>query len=464
MFLKVFNQYIPSRRLAFIFMECVFILGMVALGAYFRFLGDTRGFSEYENLFLKALLIAFAVQLSLYYFDLYDFKIVRNNLELSIRLLRALGVASIVLAVLYYLFPFLVIGRGIFLLSLGFIGLVIVGWRLLYNRILKSKALDEKIVIIGSGPFAAGIAKEVVNGVDTGFRVIGFISGNSETAGEKGINSPILGDASQIYEIAIHEKVNRIIVALEERRGHFPAEQLLKCKLDGIEVQEGSEFYENLTGRLQIEKLRPSALIFSEGFKKSKFKMWVKRSSDFIFSIIGIIVLSPFILIIPILIKIDSPGSVFYKQERVGENGKVFKLMKFRSMVENAETNGPVWAGQDDKRVTRVGNRIRKWRLDEIPQMINVFKGDMSFVGPRPERPFFVEQLKKEVPFYPQRHTVKPGVTGWAQIRYPYGASKEDALEKLRYDLYYIKNLSLLFDAIILFETMKVVLFGKGAR
>lgn len=192
--------------------------------------------------------------------------------------------------------------------------------------------------------------------------------------------------------------------------------------------------------------------------------MLTKRAIEFVLSLIGLILLSPLILILSILIKFDSRGSVFYQQERVGENGRIFKLLKFRSMVENAEANGPVWAEQDDARITRVGRWIRKWRLDEIPQMINVIKGDLSFAGPRPERLFFVEKLRKEIPFYNQRFSVKPGITGWAQIKYHYGASKEDALEKLKYDLYYIKNLSPLFDLLIIFETIKVVLFGKGAR
>jgi len=192
--------------------------------------------------------------------------------------------------------------------------------------------------------------------------------------------------------------------------------------------------------------------------------MWTKRFTEFALSLIGLLLLSPLILIISILIKIDSPGSVFYKQERVGENGKEFKLLKFRSMVESAEANGPVWAGKNDDRITRIGRWIRKWRLDEIPQMVNVLEGDMSLVGPRPERAYFVEILRKEIPFYDQRFCVKPGITGWAQVKYQYGASKDDALEKLMYDLYYIKNLSPLYDLLIIFETIKVVLSGKGAR
>jgi sugar transferase (PEP-CTERM system associated) len=464
MILRIFDQYIPVRKIAFFFLESVFIMAMVIAGAYLRFLGDTTRFLAYEGLFFKALLIVGCAQLCLYYFDLYDLRIFRSNLELGIRLLQSLGVSSILLAFLYYLFPPLIIGRGIFLISLGFIGVVIVSWRIIYNHVLKTRQLDQRIMIVGSGPLAKNIAKEIVERMDTGFEVVGFITDNPDRVGEKLVNPSIIGDQSQILDIAIKERVDRIIVALEERRGKFPDAQLLECKMRGIAIEEGIQFYEHLTGRLQVENLRPSSLIFSEGFRKSKLTMWMKRTSGFILSLIGLILLSPLILVISILIKIDSPGSVFFKQERVGEGGKMFKLLKFRSMVESAETNGPVWAGKNDDRITRIGRWIRKWRLDEIPQMFNVLKGDMAFVGPRPERAYFVEKLRGEIPFYGQRFFVKPGITGLAQVKYQYGASKEDALEKLRYDLYYIKNLSSLFDLLIIFETIKVVLSGKGAR
>ena len=464
MILRIFNQYTPVRKIAFFFLESVFIGGMVVLGAYLRFLGNPASFYQYEYLILKAFLIVACVQLSLYYFDLYDLKAFRNNIELGIRLLQSLGVSSILLAFLYYLFPSLIIGRGIFLISLSFMGAIIVSWRLIYNHFLKTRQLDQRIMIIGSGPLGKNIAKEIVERVDTGFKIIGFITDHSERVGEKLVNPCIIGDESQILDIATRERVDRIIVALEERRGKFPDTQLLACKMKGIIVEEGIEFYEHLTGRLQVESLRPSSLIFSEGFKKSKLTTWMKRVSGFSLSLIGLILLSPLILIISILIKIDSRGPVFYKQERVGEMGKIFKLLKFRSMVEGAEANGPVWAGKNDDRITRIGQWIRKWRLDEIPQMVNVLKGDMSFVGPRPERAYFVEKLREEVPFYDQRFYVKPGITGLAQVKYQYGASKDDSLEKLRYDLYYIKNLSSLLDLLIIFETIKVVLSGKGAR
>jgi len=464
MILRIFDQYIPVRKIAFFFLESIFVAGMVFLGAYLRFLGDPIGFYHYEYLILKAVLIVACVQLSLYYFDLYDLKAFRSNIELAIRLLQSLGVSSILLAFLYYLFPLLIIGRGIFFISLGFMGVVIVSWRITYNHILKTRHLDQRVMIVGSGPLAKNIAKEIAEGGDTGFKVIGFIADHSERMGEKSVNPSIIGDSSQILDLATKERVDRVIVALEERRGKFPDVQLLECKMRGIAIEEGIHFYEHLTGRLQVESLHPSFLIFSEGFKKTKLTMWTKRITEFALSLFGLIVLSPVILVVSFWVKIDSRGPVFYKQERVGERGKIFRLLKFRSMVENAEANGPVWAEREDKRITRAGRWIRKWRLDEIPQMFNVLKGDMSFVGPRPERAYFVEKLRDEIPFYDQRFSVKPGITGLAQVKYQYGSSKDDALEKLRYDLYYIKNLSPLYDLLIIFETMKVVLSGKGAR
>lgn len=274
----------------------------------------------------------------------------------------------------------------------------------------------------------------------------------------------VIGDYSQIFHICKAGDVHRIIVALDERRGKFPLEQLLFCRLKGIPVDDGVAFTEQLAGKLSVESLHPSFLIFSNGFKRSAIFKRLKRVLDIFGSVFGLAVFSVVSLLISIAIKLESKGPVLYRQKRVGEDGKIFHLLKFRSMRADAETNGPVWAQENDDRVTRVGRVIRKLRLDEIPQMCNVLKGEMSFVGPRPERPFFVDQLKNEIPFYSERHVVKPGITGWAQISYHYGASREDAQEKLKYDLYYIKHMSLLFDLMIVLQTVKIVLLGKGSR
>lgn len=278
-------------------------------------------------------------------------------------------------------------------------------------------------------------------------------------------NVQIIGNSSLLHEIASQGKVDRIIVALEERRGNLPTEELLKCRMEGISIEEGIAFYEHLTGKLLIEKAYPSFFIFSNGFTKPTHHRVVKAAVDYFLSSIGLIISLPIMALIALAIKIDSSGPIFYRQKRVGKNGRVFTLLKFRSMKENAEQEtGPVWAAENDDRMTRVGKIIRKMRLDEIPQMFNVLKGDMSFVGPRPERPHFFDHLKDNIPFYEKRHAAKPGITGWAQIQYPYGASQNDALEKLKYDLYYIKNRSFFFDLNIIFQTIKIVLFRRGAR
>lgn len=275
----------------------------------------------------------------------------------------------------------------------------------------------------------------------------------------------IIGSYSMIHEVANEGKVDRIIVALEERRGNLPTDELLKCKMAGISIEEGIAFYERLTGKLLIERTYPSFLIFSNGFRKSSIDSVVKSALDYSLSFICLVILLPIMALIALATKIDSSGPVFYRQERVGRNGEAFMLLKFRSMKEGAEKEtGPIWAQENDERMTRVGKIIRKLRLDEIPQMINVLKGEMSFVGPRPERAHFVKYLKDEIPFYEKRLSVKPGITGWAQIEYPYGASNKDALEKLKYDLYYIKNMSLLFDLVIIFRTVKSVFLRGGAR
>ncbi|MFX0116854.1 MAG: TIGR03013 family XrtA/PEP-CTERM system glycosyltransferase [Candidatus Hodarchaeota archaeon] len=275
----------------------------------------------------------------------------------------------------------------------------------------------------------------------------------------------VIGDSSLIHELASQGKVDRIIVALEERRGRLPIEELLRCRMEGISVEEGIAFYEHLTGKLLVERTYPSFLIFSNGFTKSTPHRLVKAVMDYLLSSIGLIISLPIMALIAIAIKVDSSGPVFYRQERVGKDGNIFKLLKFRSMIENAEEEtGPVWAEENDERITRIGKVIRKLRLDELPQMINVIRAEMSFVGPRPERPHFVEHLKDEIPFYEKRHGCRPGITGWAQIQYPYGATENDALEKLKYDLYYMKNMSLLFDLNIILQTIRIVLFGRGAR
>ncbi|MFB3926460.1 MAG: TIGR03013 family XrtA/PEP-CTERM system glycosyltransferase [Syntrophales bacterium] len=462
--IKIFNQYVPGRKMILFGLESLFILVVLTVVSAIRMEKSAASFLMNNVSVFQLVLVIVTIQVSLYYFDLYDFRAFRSNIELMIRLLQSLGAATIVLAIIYFSFPGFMLGRGIFAGSLLFIAVSVVVWRSAYNHILKKRRLDQNILVVGSGPLAKNIAAEIIDRADTGFKVIGFISKSPERIGEKLVNPSIIGDQTQIVDIAVKNRVSRIVVAFEDRRAGFPLEQLLDCRMRGIAVEDGIEFYEHLTGKLKIENLRPSFLIFSGGFRKSRFTTVFKKVSDFVLAGAALTVLLPLIAAVSVWIKIDSSGPVFYRQERVGEGGKLFKLLKFRSMVNDAESCGPVWAKQDDPRVTRAGKWLRKLRLDEIPQMINVLRGEMAFVGPRPERLYFVETLRKVIPFYDQRFCVAPGITGWAQVKYRYGSTVEDAAEKLRYDLYYIKNMSLTFDVFIIFETLKIVLFGKGAR
>jgi sugar transferase (PEP-CTERM system associated) len=298
--------------------------------------------------------------------------------------------------------------------------------------------------------------------VDFAYRLVGFVD-DGEHSGQVRQHD-ILGTTDDIDRIVANKRVDRIVVGLSDRRGHLPIEQLLRAKLSGVRVEDATTTYERLTGKILIDDLKPSWLIFSDGFRASRWTRFVKRMLDLSLSIIVFIVAAPFMVLTALAVKLDSAGPVLYSQERVGENGRVFKIYKFRSMRTDAERGTPIWARDKDDRITRVGRFIRLTRLDELPQLWNVMSGDMSFVGPRPERPFFVEQLAQEIPFYMQRHAVKPGLTGWAQVKYQYGSSIEDAMEKLRYDLYYIKHLSIVFDLTIVLDTVKVILFGKGAK
>ena len=463
--IRILNQYYPLRNLLFFLMESVLIVLSILMAVWLRFGNDFSPITDYEMAIPKVLLIAAVCQLSLYYFDLYDFRITNSYIELGIRLLQSLGSSSIALAVLYYLFPSLIIGRGIFLITLTILTVFIVSWRMLYNWILKTRSFTERVLILGSGELAGDIARAILEKKDSGFFVVGFLENDTQLIGVSIVNPKVIGTYGQLPEIVEKEEVDRIVVAIQQRRGQMPVKELLECRLKRIKIEEGSSFYERLTGKIAVQSIYPSWLIFSGGFKRLIISNTVKRCFEIIISVMVLILILPVILITAFLIKIDSRGPIFFTQKRAGKDGKEYKLIKFRSMREDAEANtGPVWAQVNDNRITRVGSVIRKARIDEIPQIFNVLKGDMSIVGPRPERPFFVKKLEKKIPYYSQRLCVKPGVTGWAQVKCDYGASVEDSIKKLQYDMYYIKNMSVCLDLLIIFETIKVVLFGKGAR
>lgn len=413
----------------------------------------------------KIILMAVVCQLSLYYNDLYDLKVTANYRELGLRLTQALGIASIVLAAIYYAFPAAMLGRGVFLTSIVFVISLVCSWRYLYSWGLKKRMFLEQLMILGSGELARAIFTEISGRKDSGYQIAAILDNPAADPAPAFDGVPLLPRFDRMYEEAVSRSIRQIVVALDERRGKLPLPELLRCKMAGITVADGISFYEQLAGKILVEKLRPSWLVFSEGFKKSRTTRLTKRLFGVLLSVLGLLITLPLTLLAAICIKLDSPGPILYSQERCGRDGKPFRLYKFRSMTCDAEKDcGAVWAKEDDPRVTRVGKILRKLRIDELPQMWNVLKGDMSFVGPRPERPEFVRKLSEIIPFYAERHNVKPGITGWAQICYPYGATIEDATEKLKYDLFYIKNMNLFFDLAIVFQTIKIVLLGRGAR
>lgn len=464
--IRLFRQYFSIRKAIFILGEAVLIYFAVAV-ASFALMRDEISFSFLlESAWWKILLVTAVAQFSLYFNDLYEVQPVGNTLEVATRLVESIGITSIVLAVVYFLWPEAMIGQWIFFVSIILVIFFMASWRFLYAYAVKKKFLTEKAVIVGHGELARDLVEEIKGRGDISYDIrllIGQENGDHSRRELHGI--PIRYGFEDLCDLAEKEQASSIIVALDQKRGVMPYKELLNCKMKGISIIDGESFYERIAGKVLVEKINPSWLIFSDGFVKSPVAKLVKRMVGLFLSSIMLILLSPLIFIVAIAIKVDSKGPVLFSQERVGENGEIFKVYKFRSMREDAEAiSGPVWAEEDDPRITRVGRIIRKLRIDELPQLWNVLKGDMSIVGPRPERPFFVEKLKTKIPYYKERFAVKPGVTGWAQVKYAYGATEEDALEKLKYDLYYIKNMSLFMDLMVIFHTVKIVLLGRGSR
>jgi sugar transferase (PEP-CTERM system associated) len=446
--------------------EAVLVYGAIIGAVYLRVGVEGAPFELIEkNGYLKAAVAGFFCLAAFYLFDLYDFLVMHDRRELVLRLVQALGLAWIALAISFYTFPSLMLGRGVSLIALPLALGLMVAWRVSIHWFLGHPDFGERILIVGSGNLAVELAREVLNRPDAGYRIVGFVGTDAELLGKSLINPRVIGLTEELDEIVKRENINRIVVAMGERRGQLPTSKLLQLSLAGrVSIEEGASFYERLTSRVSLTMLRPSWLIFTGRGRQAKIAELARIGVHWLVALIGAILSLPIVIVTALLIKLESPGPIFYKQERVGKNGRAFTLMKFRSMREDAEREGPVWASKRDSRTTRVGRVIRKVRIDEIPQFWNILKGEMSFVGPRPERPHFVAQLAQEIPFYEQRHLIAPGLTGWAQIKYPYGASTEDARQKLQYDLFYIKNQGLILDAIIIFETIKIILFGRGAQ
>lgn len=457
----ILKKYYPLRNLVFCAGEGLLIFLTFCL-VHYVLIGNYLYFYYLPAHIAQAAIITLIFQICLYFYDLYDLSRDLTLTETATRMTQAFGLGCIVLGGIYYTIPVFITSIRIFWPGYVAICCIVLLWRWAYYFTLKKRMFMQNILVLGTGKFASDISREVEGRHDSAYRIINFIG---ETDVEfNPHNVPVLKKIPDMVTFCQENNIEKIVLALDDRRKKTPIQDLLKCKLNGITVNQGVTFYEGITGKLMVERVDPSGIFFSDGFTISRWTYMMKRILDIFLSSFGLIISLPVTLISAIIIKVESPGPIFYLQERVGEKGTVFKVIKFRSMRQDAEKDGAVWAMKNDTRVTRFGGFIRKVRIDEIPQMINVLKGEMSFVGPRPERPVFVEKLTEDIPYYAIRHYIKPGITGWAQVCYPYGASVEDALRKLEYDLYYMKDVSIIMDLMIIFQTIKTVAFKKSGQ
>ena len=455
---RLFNLYFTTRKLFLLVGEASIISLSFILAVILRFGHETLPILLGQDGIYKIFLITFVALICSHYLDLYDLRRIGGNNATYFRLCVLVGVLAVFLAGCTYLFPSLKVGKHVYLIGLGILSLMWICWRWAYNRILMLPVLRQRVFMLGNGERARRLVKILRTRRELGMDVVGW-------AGETGESLTHETLSKTLRELNGKHGVDRVILALADRRSTMPLEDLLTLRLAGIKIQDGTGLLEEVSGQVEVDELRPAWLIFSEGFRLSATYQFTRRAVSIICSLLLLLLMLPLIPVIILLIKLTSPGHVFYYQERTGINGLTFLCYKFRSMRPDAEVDtGPTWASDDDPRVTRIGRFLRRTRLDEIPQLWNVIRGDMAFIGPRPERPEFVNKLRKEIPYYYLRHIFRPGLTGWAQINYGYGSSIEEAKEKLRYDLYYIKNGSLALDFIILFETAKAVIFGRDAR
>jgi sugar transferase (PEP-CTERM system associated) len=460
---RIFRHYVPIQLLLLALAEATIFFASIYLGAAIRF--DPESLQSIRPIWLHGIIFAVVMLACMTTLGLYTRETPKGNWSYYAKFFASFALGWVGMTLVFYVHPPLFLGRGIFGIAflVGFSGTALL--RMVFFRVVDQKTLQRRVLVLGTGTRAGGIDKllrENANGHK--FHLVGYLPLSAKDHHVDDGN--VLHENGSLLSIVYKHGVDEVVVGVRDRRnGGIPMADLLQCKVEGVVITDLSSFFERETGQVQLECLNPSWIVFSDGFAHGSYKYVIKRIFDVISSVVLLGLTFPIMLLTALLIYLESGLPILYRQERVGELGRTFKILKFRSMRHDAETgDAPQWAKQDDDRVTRVGRVIRHLRVDELPQIFNVLRGDMSFVGPRPERPYFVKELVKQIPYYLSRHTVKPGITGWAQIRYNYGASVEDARKKLQYDLYYAKNHSLFLDLVILLQTAQVVLFGKGAR
>ena len=466
--LKLFKIHLRVPFLLLALLEFCICVAAVYVAIYVRFDGADIDEVSINSPIVTSILFGLVMPVTMLAMGLYQSRFRGGVLGVFLRSVIGFASGAAILALLYYVIPALYLGRGVFGLAIVIAFFMVGTIRPLFFYYVDRDVLKIRVLVLGAGDKAASIMQRMRRRVDRrGFRIVGYISLDTDSGvaidEEKRI---VLGNRS-LLDVARESDVDEIVVAADERRNGIPLNDLLDCKLHGVDVIDLLSFFEREQGKLPLDILRPDWLIYSDGFKRGIVRDVFKRMFDIVASVLILGITWPFMAIAVLAIKIEEgrDAPLLYRQERIGYRGKAFGVIKFRSMRVDAEKAGVAqWATKNDSRVTRVGNIMRRTRIDELPQIFNVLCGDMSFVGPRPERPQFVAELAKEIPYYHERHVVKPGITGWAQVCYPYGASIEDSSQKQEFDLYYIKNHTIFLDMLILCQTAEVVLFGKGAR
>ena len=457
--IRLFKVYYPLRTLILLVGEAMIVWFSFVAGMVLQNREDSWLLLNVEGGYVKILAVTGMVLLFSHGFDLYDSSSLGAKWDQIFRLLLVLGFLSLALSAVGFLYPSILPGNGSALAGLIILTFTLLGWRGAYFWMVKQPFLRERVYVLGTGDRALRLLTGLRERPTLGIEVVGW---TGDVEGELTRDAV----ASHLLAVAKEKKgVHRVIVAMPNRRGTLPVEELLGLRLGGVKVEEATSWLEKITGRIEVDQLYPSWLIFADGFRFSSTFRLLRRAVNFAVALLGLILSLPLLPFIVLAVRLDSLGPVLYRQQRVGRGGVTFFCYKFRTMRVDAEADtGATWAADDDPRITRVGKFLRSARLDEIPQLWCVLKGDMHFVGPRPERPEFVEWLSKEIPYYGVRHVVRPGITGWAQVQYKYGNTTEDAREKLQYDLFYIKNASLGLDLLIMFQTIKIVLLGRGAK
>jgi len=462
--IRLFHVYFAGRTVLLAVTEALVVV-ITILPAAFLVFGSAAGYVlVYQDELLRSLLVVGVCMLCMHYYDLYDSLILFNRGQAITRVIQVLGSACMIIAFLYYFYPVVRLNQDLLMIWLVVAGFSLIAWRRLFLALNHSAHLTQKTLLLGAGPLSAQLADIIQSRPELGLRLMGYAE-NEEAIVSKLPRTQRLGSSDELPTLLERHNIDRVIVTMENRRGRMPVEQLLSAKARGVVVEDGPVFFEAVAGRLDLASLRPTALLFSEGFRVSPLMTAYKRLASLLGALTGLIVTLPVMFAIAIAIRLDTPGPVIFRQLRTGKGGKPFTLFKFRSMLDGADADGKSRPAQEnDARCTRVGKWLRRLRLDELPQLINILRGDMHFIGPRPFAVDMEEELERQIPFYSKRWTVHPGATGWAQVRKGYNETLEDNKEKLSYDLYYIKNLSVGLDFLILLETVKILLLGRGGR